>query len=169
MKTTYESQQVQPVLMNRMAYEEGLKAWLRDYEFKYFFTLTFRSDVSLSQAQDVLHKFAERLSKGAFGSSWKLSGDPNFRVSFVASFEKNTSGRLHIHVAMQPLDHSNRIHCAADVKRLVRESWCHFRESGQQLDFQMINNQEDRVISYLFKEVKYDTDSFYDQWFSAQK
>lgn len=169
MKATYESQQVQPVFSDRMGYEEGLKSWLRDYEFKYFFTLTFRSDVSLSQAQSVLHKFGERLSKRAFGSHWKASRDRNFRVSFVASFEKNTSGRLHIHVAMQPLDHSNRITGAADVKHFVSESWRHFKESGQQLDFQMINNQEDRVISYLFKEVKYDTDSFYDQWFSAQK
>ena len=128
MKTTCNSQQVQPSLSKRMAYEEGLKAWMRDYDFKYFFTLTFRIDVSLSQAQDVLYKFGERLSKKAFGSGWKTSSDPTSKVSFVATFEETKSGRLHIHVAMQPLDHSFRIAKFEGVKRIVCESWRHFKD-----------------------------------------
>lgn len=169
MKTTFESQQFQPSFVQRLAYEKALNDWLRDYEFKYFYTLTFRSDVSVHKARETLDHFAQRLSRRAFGDSWKSPDFPMNRVSLVAGLERQASSRLHWHVAMQPMNHSHRLSSVVSVERAVRECWAASGGSSQQLDFQVINKNEDnKVVSYSMKQVKYDTDTFYEEWFSRQ-
>lgn len=169
MKSTFESAQVQPALIQRLAYEEALNDWFRDYEFKYFYTLTFRFDVSVEMARASIDSFAQKLSKKAFGGSWNSANGTKNRVSFVAGLEAQSSSRLHWHVAMQSLDHSQRLSSDDAVESAIRECWAARGGSIQQFNFQLINKNKNRVISYLLKEVKYDTDTFYGEWFSRQK
>lgn len=169
MKITYESEQVQPLFYVRREIQREYARWFHDYEFAHFFTLTFRADVAVIQAEKMLDHFAQRLCTRAFGSAWKTGSDPTKRISFVAALERQSSSRLHWHVAMQPLNHSYRLTTEPAVEKAIYESWLKCLGSGRQFDAQVINKNKDRVMEYLLKEVRYDTDTVYIDWFSCQK
>lgn len=168
MKVTYETEQVQPLFHVRLAIQREYRRWFQEYEFAHFFTLTFRADVSVNQAEKTLDHFAQRLCTKAFGNAWKTGRDPTKRISFVAALERQSSSRLHWHVAMQPVDHSYRLTTEPAVEKAIYECWVKCLGSGREFDAQVINRNKDRVIEYLAKEVRYDTDTVYINWFSLQ-
>lgn len=167
MRPTYENEQVQPLFYIRREIQKELKNWLRGYKFRYFFTLTFSSDVSVLRAEKALDHFAQRLSKKAFGSAWKTGSDPTKRISFIATRERQASSRIHWHVAMQPLNGSFRLPTDSAVEAAIDECWSRCWGSGREFDSQLINRNKYRVLKYLIKGVRYDTDTFFVNWFSC--
>ena len=169
MKSTFESEQVQPLFYVRRDIQEEYGSWFNGYDFEHYFTLTFGADVSVIQAEKTLDHFAQRLCTKAFGSAWKTGSDPTKRISFIAALESQSSSRLHWHLAMQPLHFSYRLTTEQAVEKAIYECWMKCVGSGRQFDAQVINNNKERVIKYLLKEVRYDTDTVYINWFSAQE
>lgn len=145
--------------------------YFNQFAFEYFFTLTFKRDVSKKVAEEYLKHFRNLLSTAAFGHNRrKKPGNHPFKVSIVASLESQSGGRLHWHVIMQPLHESSKLTTELAIKTAIKDCWRQCGGSTVQFDFQMINKYEqEKVIGYVLKETAYDTDTFFIDWFTQQR
>ena len=171
MKTTHESLMSQPGYEERKKISTAAVEFVNQFPFDYFFTLTFKKDVSRRGAEEYLKHFRNLLSTAAFGHNRrKKPGNHPFKVSLVAALESQSGGRLHWHVIMQPLHESSRIKGKVATKAAIKDCWRQCGGSTIQFDFQVINKYEqEKVIGYVLKETAYDTDTFFVNWFTQQK
>jgi len=142
-----------------------------EYPFEYFFTLTFKREVSRNAAEESLKHFRNLLSSAAFGHNRrKKPGNHPFQASLIAALESQSGGRLHWHLIMQPLHPSSKLNKKSEVEAVIKECWRQCGGSTVQFDFQMINrHEEEKVIGYVLKEIAYDTDTLFLNWFTQQK
>lgn len=171
MKTTYESSSVQPGYEERKKIRSAFVDFVNQFPFEYFFTLTFKSDVSKRSAEKSLNHFRNLLSSAAFGDNRrKKPGNHPFKSSLVAALESQSGGRLHWHVIMQPLHKSSKLKDKHAIKTAIKNCWRECGGSTIQFDFQVINKYEqEKVIGYVLKETAYDPDTFCVNWFTQQK